>query len=128
MVSGLVVISNLQATLVDNLLLESHIMLFFALWVPSVAVFIAVNREYCAVSLSDDSVPVCLLRLSGPSLHVTLIVNIDNPHYLLSSSSNITYNDIVICTPAQVCLLVSCQATPFSHCCPNSHLFPNLIC
>jgi len=126
--SGLVIISNVQSKHVHYLLPDSCAVLLHPSWVPGVAECIPVAEEFCAASLLNEYVPEYFRHMPIPDLHISMIININNPHYLLPSSWNISHNDIVTCAPAQVCLLGGCQVTALAHCCVNSVLFPNLVC
>jgi len=96
--------------------------------VPSFALGIEVSCEDSA-ALPNDSLPVQLLRpsLSLPRLRVFLIVNVDNPGILFTSSPDVGSDNIAIGPSAQIRPFINHQATPLPYRRPNSFSFSYFI-
>ena len=121
-VSGpVVIIPNLDPVLVYNLLPEYRIVLLPTSWVPMLAVYIRVPCDDCATCLLAGSVPVKLPCMSLCSLYLSLIIQIDNPCDLFSSSLYVPHHDITIRDPAQIVL----ASVPDSHFGSGSRSEPN---
>ena len=98
-VSGSATIFNFPSIQLDHTFPAASIPLRVPPWVPSTTKGIRVSREDSSVLLKD-ALPVHLWSLSLSRLRVSLIVNIENPCYLFPSPPDISYNSIIVSSPA----------------------------
>jgi len=108
------IITYFQSILANHCFLQGGIPLHMAHQVPLTAVGVDVSRDDSS-AVPNDGMPDHQLCLSLSRLRASLIVNIDNPSYLLHSPVDISHNYIVVSFPCEIRLLLSRQATALSY-------------
>jgi len=126
-VYGLAIIPNFQSILVKHIIADGGVPLHTAPWVPPTAVFIEISCKDTS-ALGNDSLPIQHCCLSRFWLHVSLILNIDNPRYLLSSPPDVSDNDILFSSRAVINPLINHQPTSLSYRWPKSFSLSYFIC
>jgi len=126
-VGGFTIFSNFQSVFVNHVFPERSIPLHLASWVPSYAMGVKASSEDGA-PLPNDSQPVQLSHRSLSRMRVILVVNVDDPRYPLTRPPDVSSNDILVRTSAQIRPLINHQAAPSPYRRPNSFSFSYFAC
>jgi len=81
-----------------------------------------------SAALPNDFLQVQLSRWSVSRMLVLLVVNVDNPRYILSSPPDVGGNDFFVATSASFRPLNNYQAAPSPHFHPNCVSISHFVC